>query len=103
MQKLFTSFQSAVRGYRQRRRTKKLLYRQEAVNVLQNNLLAYNQLQADPWWRLYMKMKPLLVTSRAIEQDKAKKEAIAAMESKLAEEVYLNENSLTGEKTGRET
>jgi len=50
-----------------------------------------------------MKMKPLLVTSRAIEQDKAKKEAIAAMESKLAEEVYLNENSLTVEKTGRET
>jgi len=50
-----------------------------------------------------MKMKPLLATSRSIEQDRAKKEAIAAMESKLAEQVYLEENSLTGEKTGRET
>jgi len=94
MQKLFASFQSAVRGYMQRRRAKKRLYRQEAVNVLQNNLLAYNRLQADPWWRLYMKMKPLLATSRALEQDKANKAAIAGMESKLAEEVYLEETSL---------
>lgn len=99
MQKLFTSFQSAVRGYMQRRRTKKRLYRQEAINVLQKNLLTYNQLQSDPWWRLYMKMKPLLATSRALEQEKAKKVAIAAMEAKLAEEVCLEETRLIVEKT----
>lgn len=99
MQKLFTNFQSSVRGYIQRRRAKKRLYRQEAINVLQKNLLAYNQLQADPWWRLYMKMKPLLATSRAMEQDKAKKEAIAAMEARLAAEVYLENAFLTVEKT----
>jgi myosin heavy subunit len=62
-------------------------------------LLAYNQLQTDPWWRLYMKMKPLLATSRAMEQDKAKKEAIAAVEARLAAEVYLDNAFLTVEKT----
>jgi hypothetical protein len=46
-----------------------------------------------------MKMKPLLATSRAMEQDKAKKQAIAAMEARLATEVYLDNAFLTEEKT----
>jgi len=36
-----------------------------------------------------MKMKPLLSASRAAEEDKVKKAAIAAMEAKIAAEVYL--------------
>jgi hypothetical protein len=46
-----------------------------------------------------MKMKPLLATSRALEQDKAKTEAIAAMEARLATEVDLDNAFLTVEKT----
>lgn len=87
MQKLFTTFQSVVRGYMQRRLAKKRLFRHEAVGIIQQNLLAYNKLQSDPWWRLYTKMRPLLTTSRAIAQEKAKNAAIAAMEAKIAEEV----------------
>jgi myosin heavy chain 9/10/11/14 len=87
MQDLFTSFQSALRGYMQRRIVKKKLFRHDAVGILQRNLLAYNQLQSDPWWTLYMKMKPLITATRAAEEQKIKKAAIAAMESKIAEEV----------------
>jgi myosin heavy chain 9/10/11/14 len=89
MQQLFTSFQSVVRGYIQRRRAKKRLYRHEAVGIIQQNLLAYNKVQSSPWWTLYVKMRPLLTASRAAEEEKAKKAAIAAMEAKIAEEVYL--------------
>jgi myosin protein heavy chain len=90
MQQLFTSFQSVVRGYMQRRRAKKRLYRHEAIGIVQQNLLAYNKLQSSPWWTLYVKMRPLLTASRAAEEEKAKKAAIAAMEAKIAEEVYLS-------------
>ena len=87
MQKLFIKFQAAIRGYMQRRLAKKRLFRHEAVGIIQQNLLAYNKLQSDPWWRLYIKMKPLLTASRVAAQEKAKKAAIAAMEAKIAEEV----------------
>jgi myosin protein heavy chain len=87
MQKLFTSIQSVIRGYVQRRKAKKRLYRHDAVGIIQHNLLAYNKLQSSPWWTLYMRMRPLLTASRAAEEEKAKKTAIAAMEAKIAEEV----------------
>ena len=83
----------------QRRLAKKRLYRHEAVGVLQHNLLALYKLQSDPWWRLYIKTKPLLTASRAAEQEIAKKAAIAAMEAKIAEEVYLSCDGLRSEKT----
>jgi len=99
MQQLFTSFQSAVRGYMQRRLAKKRLYRHEAVGIIQHNLLAYNTLRSNPWWQLYIKMKPLLSASRVVEQEKAKKAAIAAMEAKIAAEVSQLLNQLIIEKT----
>jgi myosin heavy chain 9/10/11/14 len=87
MQNLFTLFQSSVRGYMQRRLARKRLYRHEAVGVLQQNLIALKSLQANPWWVLYTKMKPLLTASRAAEEEKAKKAAMAEMAAKIAEEV----------------
>ena len=88
MQKIITSFQASVRGYMQRRLARKRLYRQEAVGIIQQNLLAFSKLQSDPWWRLYTRMKPLLTASRAAEEEKAKKAAAAVMEAKIAEEVF---------------
>jgi myosin heavy chain 9/10/11/14 len=71
----------------QRRLAKKRLFRHEAVGIIQENLLVYNKLQSDPWWRLYVKMRPLIDASRATAQEKAKKAAFAMMEAKIAEEV----------------
>ena len=44
-------------------------------------------------------MKPLLSASRVVEQEKAKKAAIAAMETKIAAEVSHLLNQLITEKT----
>ena len=71
----------------QRRLAKKRLFRHDAVGIIQQNLLAYNKLQSDPWWRLYAKMRPLLTASRAAAQEQAKQAAILIMEAKVAEEV----------------
>jgi myosin heavy chain 9/10/11/14 len=70
----------------QRRLAKKRLYRQEAAIIIQRNLKAFADLQSDPWWQLYTKMKPLVTASRAAEEEKAKKAAVAAMEARIAEE-----------------
>ena len=88
LQTLFTSFQALVRGFITRRLAKKRLYRHQAIGIVQQNLIVYNHLQSDPWWKLYIKMKPLLTTARVVEQEKAKQAAIAEMEVKIAEEVY---------------
>jgi myosin heavy chain 9/10/11/14 len=99
MQKLFTAFQSVIRGYMQRRLAKKRLFRHEAVGIIQQNLLAYNKLQSDPWWRLYTKMRPLVTASRSVEQGKANNVGIAAMEAKIIEEVLPILDVLIVEKT----
>ena len=88
MQKVISSFQALARGYMQRRQIKKKLYRHEAIGVIQENLIAFSKLQKDPWWQLYMQMKPLLTTARAAEEERAKKAAIAEMEAKIEAEVH---------------
>jgi myosin heavy chain 9/10/11/14 len=89
LQDLFGRFQALVRGFMMRRRVKKRLYRHEAIGVVQENLIVYSRLESDPWWRLYVKMKPLLTNARAMEQEKAKQAAISEMEAKIAKEVCL--------------
>ena len=83
MQKLITSFQAVARGYMQRRQVKKKLYRHDAIGVVQENLLAFSTLQDDPWWQLFVRMKPLVSTAKAAEEEEAKRAAIAAMEAKI--------------------
>ena len=99
MQKVITSFQAVVRGFMVRRQVKKRLYRHEAIGVIQENLIAFGKMQKDPWWQLYMKMRPLLTTARAAEEEKARKAAIAAMEAKVEAEVWVIYMCLKIEKT----
>src|SRR5271154_2783652 len=100
MQKLITSFQAVVRGYMQRRQVRKKLYRHEALGVLQENLIAFGNLQNDPWWQLYTRMKPLVSTARAAQEEEAKRAAVAAMVAKIEAEVRpFSSSDLTSEKT----
>jgi myosin heavy chain 9/10/11/14 len=87
MQRVIISFQAVARGFMQRRQIKKKLFRHEAIGIIQENLIAFSKVQKDPWWQLYMRMRPLLTTARAAEEEKAKKAAIAAMEAKVEAEV----------------
>ncbi|KAI9823537.1 MAG: hypothetical protein M1826_007693 [Phylliscum demangeonii] len=60
IQEIMCNFQSIARGFTQRRLAHKRLYRAEACRIIQGNFRTYLDLCENPWWRLLVKMKPLL-------------------------------------------
>ncbi|KAK9235482.1 P-loop containing nucleoside triphosphate hydrolase protein [Lipomyces kononenkoae] len=67
---VITLIQSRARGYLQRRYANKRLHRAEAVQVIARNIKAS---QTDnPWWKLYVKMQPLLIAQRETVQSMAR-------------------------------
>lgn len=76
-------FQSVARGFIQRRIAHKKLYRAEALRVIEQNFRAYLQLQANPWWRLFVRMKPLLGATRQAQEVKKRDDMIQALEQKM--------------------
>lgn len=95
IREIMSSFQSIARGFTQRRIAYKRLHRAEAARIIQRNLNVYLDLQANPWWRLFMKMKPLLGATRTAGEVKKRDEKIQQLEGKmqqnLAEKQRLEE------------
>jgi myosin protein heavy chain len=93
---IMRGFQSVARGFVQRRIAHKKLYRAEATRVIQRNFQVYLDMQANPWWRLFVRMKPLLGASRQAAEMKKRDEAILALEAKVqaenAEKARLDED-----------
>lgn len=79
-------FQSAARGFIQRRLAHKRLYRAEATRIIQRNFQVYLELQSDPWWRLFARMRPLLGATRQAAEVKKRDEMILALEAKMEHE-----------------
>lgn len=80
VREIVTRFQSIARGYLQRRVVRKRLYRAEATMIIQRNLQVYLDLCESPWWKLFMKMKPLLGASHSSSEVKKRDEMIQKME-----------------------
>lgn len=62
VRELVTRIQSRARGYLRRRHVNKRLYRAEAVRVIAQNVRAAQI--SNPWWKMYVKMQPLLIAQR---------------------------------------
>ncbi|OLL25620.1 Myosin type-2 heavy chain 2 [Neolecta irregularis DAH-3] len=86
LQDIFTQFQAFSRGFAVRRVSRKKLYRQEAVDVIQKNLAIYLKLCDSPWWNLYMQLKPLLKVSQNDEVIRRKEIEISQLQAKMKEE-----------------
>jgi len=84
---LMGRFQAVARGFVQRRMAHKKLYRAEALRVIERNFRAYLQLQANPWWTLFVRMKPLLGATRQAQEVKRRDDKIQFLEQKMQEEV----------------
>ena len=69
-------FQSVARGFMQRRIAYKQPYRAEATQVIQRNLNFYLDLQANPRWRLFVRMRPMLGATRTASEVKKRDERI---------------------------
>ncbi|KAG9978944.1 hypothetical protein KCU78_g22009, partial [Aureobasidium melanogenum] len=76
IREIMERFQSVARGYVQRRIAHKRLYRAEATRIIQSNFKAYQQMQANPWWNLFVTMRPLLGATRQSNEVKKREEEI---------------------------
>lgn len=83
---IMSRFQSVARGFMRRRVAYKQLYRAEATRVIQRNLNVYLDLQANPWWRLFVRMKPLLGATRTATEVKKRDEKIEQLNVKIKQD-----------------
>ncbi|KJK67962.1 Myosin head motor domain protein [Aspergillus parasiticus SU-1] len=84
---IMTRFQSIARGFVQRRISNKRLYRAEATRIIQQNFGVYLKLKANPWWRLFSRMKPLLGETRTANEVKKRDEKIQQLETKAKQDL----------------
>ena len=83
---IMSRFQSVARGFTQRRIANKRLYRAEATRIIQRNFGVYLDLCKNPWWRLFVRMKPLLGATRTAGEVKKRDEMIQKLEVKMQQE-----------------
>ncbi|KAL8673872.1 MAG: hypothetical protein Q9168_001692 [Polycauliona sp. 1 TL-2023] len=83
---IVAKFQSISRGFTQRRIAQKRLYRAEATRIIQHNFRSYAELSSSPWWRLFVRLKPLLGATRTAGEVRKRDEMIQQLESKIQQE-----------------
>jgi myosin protein heavy chain len=84
---IISRFQSAARGFIQRRIAHKRLYRAEATRIIQHNFQVYLDLQSSPWWKLFARMRPMLGATRQAAEVKKRDEMILKLEDKMQQEI----------------
>ena len=84
---IMSRFQSVARGFTQRRIANKRLYRAEATRIVQQNLHLYLDLNSNPWWKLFVKMKPLLGATRTAGEVKKRDDMILKLEQKMQQDI----------------
>uniref|UniRef100_G1M4F8 Myosin heavy chain 14 n=1 Tax=Ailuropoda melanoleuca TaxID=9646 RepID=G1M4F8_AILME len=89
---IIVSFQAAARGYLARKRQQQ----QSALRVMQRNCAAYLKLRHWQWWRLFIKVKPLLQVTRQDEVLQAR-----AQELQKVQELQQQSAREVGELQGR--
>ena len=83
---IMSRFQSLARGFTQRRIAHKRLYRAEATRIIQRNFQVYLDLTSNPWWRLFVRMRPLLGETRTAGEVKKRDDVIQKLQEKMKEE-----------------
>ena len=86
IREIVCKFQSLSRGFVRRRAVNKTLYRAEAARIIHHNFQVYLELQANPWWRLFVRMRPLLGTTRQSNELKKRDEAIQKLHIQMQED-----------------
>jgi myosin protein heavy chain len=79
-------FQALARMHVQRRIFKKQQYRAEATRVIQRNFQVYLELQQNPWWQLFVRMRPLLGATRQSNEVKKREQEIKRLQEKMEQE-----------------
>merc|ERR1719370_2280662 len=77
------SLQAYARGYLARKNAKKLKAQDLAIRCIQKNVKKFMGVRGWPWWRLLIKVTPLLNVHRTEEQLKAKNDEVEMLKSRL--------------------
>lgn len=95
LSEMMLTFTSIARGAQLRNGIEKKLARLRAARSLGNTFRAYNKLMEDPWYNLYVRIKPLLTSSQDILKTRRVAEQMKALEVKIenadAEKNRINE------------
>ncbi|KZC04030.1 Unconventional myosin-XVIIIa [Dufourea novaeangliae] len=75
--------QARCRGYLARRKLNTLKLQDLAVRCIQRNVRKWMSVREWPWWRLYVKVAPLLNVHRTEDQLKAKTEELEILKAKV--------------------
>lgn len=86
-----TQFQAACRGYLVRRKVAQRRVQEMAVRCIQRNVRAFMSVRDWPWWRLLVRVTPLLNVHRTEEQLKMASDELQMLRSKL--EKFENERN----------
>ena len=81
-------FQCVARGFVLRRQARKQQYKAEATRIIQRNFQIYSQMQQNPWWQLFVRMRPLLGATRQSNEVKKREEEIKKLQEKMLEEEH---------------
>jgi len=77
------SLQAYARGYLARKNAKKLKAQDLAIRCIQKNVKKFMGVRGWPWWRLLIKVTPLLNVHRTEEQLKAREDEVEQLKAKL--------------------
>ncbi|CAL1527462.1 unnamed protein product [Lymnaea stagnalis] len=83
LSKIISMFQANIRGYLMRKSYKKLQDQRIGLSVIQRNIRKWLGLKNWLWWRLYVKVKPLLNIARAEDDMKKKEEELEKAKAEL--------------------
>ncbi|XP_056144570.1 myosin-16-like [Lampris incognitus] len=83
--KIITMLQARLKGNLMRIEFKKMLDKRIALMAIQRNVRKFLQLRYWGWWKLYTKLKPLLMVARQDEAFKVKEEELRAAMEKTTE------------------
>ncbi|GFT10911.1 unconventional myosin-XVIIIa [Nephila pilipes] len=96
---VIASFQSHCRGYLARSAINKRKVQDMAIRCIQRNVRKFLAIKSWPWWRLYVKVLPLLDVHRTEEDLKLKTQELELLKGKLEKiEKERNELKLANDK-----
>ncbi|XP_041362744.1 myosin heavy chain, striated muscle-like isoform X1 [Gigantopelta aegis] len=81
--KIISLLQAHIRGFLMRKAYKKLCDQRVGLCVIQRNIRKWLGLRNWLWWKLYIKVKPLLNVARAEDEMKVKEEELAKTKEEL--------------------
>ncbi|XP_066277717.1 myosin-7-like isoform X1 [Branchiostoma lanceolatum] len=89
LSRVMKNVQARARGVIHRKRLERMLEQREARQILQRNVRKWLKLRTWEWWRLYVKIKPLLQGFRTEEDLRAKEAELLELREKYVEEENL--------------